>query len=130
MAMTKAEKAAMDALYERAALSWPAPPPKPVDLDVAMEGSGKGRWRGWWMNPYSKRVGEGVVDGCLHALEPYTDEQLNSRYGGHSYVSLSQTRGGPWYATKADAMRALHYAVAAEYAKGLARIQRLIEDEA
>lgn len=129
MAMNKAEKAVLEALYERATLSWPPPPPKPVDLEVALEASGNDRFRGWWFNRHSKSVGRGVVVGGLHAKTDYSDGALDRRYSSGSRVALTQTRGGPWYATKLDALRAMHHAIASDCARDLARVQRLVEDE-
>lgn len=129
MPMTKAERAAMDALYERAALSWPAPPPKPIDIETALAASGSKWVRAWWMNPHANAVGQGVTDGHLHARTPYTDEQLASRYSGGSRVALSQTVGGSWYGSKLDALRALHFAKALTCAHDLAAAQRAVEAE-
>lgn len=120
MAMTKAEQAAMEALKVRCALAWPPQPPKPIDLDVARSAADVEWVRGWWFNSAARRVGQGVTNGHMHARDPYTDEQLANRY-------MSQTAGGPWYATKADALAALHYAVAQECADLLRSIERQIE---
>ncbi len=127
MAMTKAEQAAMEALRVRCALAWPAKPPKPIDLDITKAGTSSKWVRAWWFNEHSRRVGEGVTNGNLHGREPYTDDQLANRYNGNSQVMLSQTAGGPWYATKADALAALHYAVAEECAAILRAVEKQIE---
>lgn len=128
MAMTKAEQAAMEALKVRCALAWPPQPPKPIDLDVARSAADVEWVRGWWFNQAARSVGEGVTNGFMHAREPYTDEQLENRYKQRGrIVSMSQTAGGPWYATKADALAALHYAVAEECAMLLRSIERQIE---
>lgn len=129
MAMTKAEKAAMDALRVRCALAWPASPPKPVDLAVAKEALGGKPFRGWWYNRASRTVGEGISQGGFHARESYTDAEFENRYrGGSRVLSFLQGSGGPWYATKADALKALHYAVATDYAHLLAEIAARVEE--
>lgn len=128
--MNKAEQAQMEALRVRCALAWPPKPPVPVDVRIALEGSGAQWLHLWWSNIHRGHVGQGVTDGHLHATEEYSDERLANLYSGNSRVSLSQTSGGPWYATKADALAALHYAVAARCASDLRNIERMIEDAA
>ena len=127
MAMTKAEQAEMEALRVRCALSWPPNPPKPVDVKVALEGSGAKWLHLWWVNVHRGRVGQGVTDGNFHSTEDYSDERLANKYQPGSRVSLSQTAGGPWYAAKDDALAALHYAVAERCASDLRRIEKMIE---
>lgn len=127
MAMTKAEKAEMEALRVQAALRWPDSPPKPVDLVVAQEASGK-RWlRLWRFNTSSLRVEMGVTDGFQNTWGEYTEEQVENRHRNGSRVSMSQGGGGPWFATEADALRALHYAVARDCAIRLANIAKRVE---
>lgn len=129
MPMNKAERADMDALRVRCALSWPAPPPKPIDLAVAREAQ-EGEWvRAWWFNQHSGLVGEGVTNGHQHAREPYSDERLARRHDTRSRVSMSQTSGGPWFGSKADALAAMHFAVAEDCAKRLASIIKRIEED-
>lgn len=128
MAMTKSERAAMDALRVRCALAWPPEPPAPVDLKVAKEASGAIWLHLWSFNSHSGRVPPGVTNGTsVCSAEDYTDAQLDARHGGGSRVRLSQGPGGPWYATKADALRALHFAVALACAKKLSGIAMLVE---
>ena len=126
MAMNKAEKAEMDALRVRLALAWPPSPPKPVDLDVARAAADVKWVRLWWMNRHSRSVGFGMTDGFQCSTTAYTDEQMERRYSGGSRISMSQGAGGPWFATEADAYRALHYAVAEECAAELFRITERI----
>ncbi|QDH50380.1 hypothetical protein [Caulobacter phage KcrB] len=127
MAMTKAEQAAMEALRVRCALAWPAKPPKPIEIDVALAAS-ETKWaRAWWFNAYTREVGEGVFTSVYHAREPYSDKQMANQYSGGSRVIMRQTQGGPWYATKADALAALHYAVAEECAAILRTVEKRIE---
>lgn len=128
MPMTKAEKAEMDALRIRCALAWPANPPKPIDLAVALEAQ-SGEWvRAWWFNYHSGLIGEGVTNGSTHAREPYSDQRLAALIARGSRVTMSQTGGGPWFGSKADALAALHYAVAEDCAKRLASIIKRIEE--
>jgi hypothetical protein len=90
-----------------------------------------GKWvRGWWFNRAARMVGEGVTDGHQSARTPYTDAQLGNRYGAGSRVSMSQGPGNPWFASEADALRALHYAVAQECAELLAGIEARVEAKA
>lgn len=126
MAMTKAERAAFEAMRVRAALSWPPPPPAPIDPRDAIASNGP-PFRGWWFNSYNAAVGEGVSLGSVHCREPCTDEQIENRHSGRSRLSFSQGAGGPWYATKVDALRALHHHTAKQAAERLAAIERMIE---
>lgn len=126
MAMTKAEKAEMEALRIRAALSWPPTPPVPVaacDIDRDKP------FYGWWMNVHRADVGRGVVFRGLHAPHPYTLDQLENRYRGGSPVVMTQSVGGPWYHTKRGALMALHFALALQFAKELLSVERLVEAE-
>lgn len=127
MAMTKAEQAQMEALKVRLALAWPPEPPKPIDVAVAQEASDKPWFRAWWFNSSARSVGLGVVVNGLHSRSNYTDAQLETRYDGRSRVSLSQTSGGPWFATERDALMALHHAVAMECAGMLYQISKRID---
>lgn len=132
--MNKAEKAAFRAVQLRAALGWPAPPPSPVDISVALEiahaETGKRRYRGWLANPNRMDVEPGGVIGGSHYRGEYSDEKIDNRYRPGNYVPASQTTGGPWYATKADAYRALHWAVAEECAKRLLQIEEALASHA
>lgn len=128
MAMNKAEKAALEALYERAALSWPPPPPKTLDL-TGLSILKDAHLRGWTFNVSGRRVEPGVCLGSLHYNGKISDDQIARRYERESHRVFSQGAGGPWYATRADALRALHHAVAATFARDLANIQRQIEAE-
>lgn len=129
MAMTKAEKAEMEALRVRAALAWPDSPPKPVDLAVAKEASG-GKWLTlWWANAASMEIGRGVTDGSYQsARTPYTEQQIENRWNSGGRVSMSQGPGDPWYATEDDALRALHYGVAMRCAEQLRSCERYMEN--
>ena len=123
MPMNKAEKAEMEALRVRCALSWPPAPPKPVDLDVARAGASVDWLHLWCFNLHTMEVRRGVTSGHQHSTTDYSDERLKERFGKGSYVSMSQGAGGPWFATEADAYRALHFAVAEGCAQKLYNIE-------
>jgi hypothetical protein len=114
MAMTKAEKAAFDLvvkqLDEARALRFRdffLHRLVPSDLNQT----------GWTFNTYSREVSQ----GCFRA-------------GAHSYSRTdrtdSQNTGGPWYASRADAYRALRLALQQEYAEILAILDRKIDNAA
>lgn len=127
MPMTKAERAEMEALRVRCALTWPPAPPKPVDLDVASAGADVEWLHLWWFNTATRGVGRGATNGHQHSKTDYTDAQLKKRYSGSSRVFMSQGPGGPWFATEADAYRALHYAVALKCAEDLRNIEQRLD---
>ena len=72
---------------------------------------------GWTFNRYSREV----TQGCFTR-------------NGHSRSRLdrtdSQSWGGPWYASKADAYRALRLALQQDYAEILAIVDKKIDDAA
>jgi hypothetical protein len=124
--MTKAEKAAFEAMRERAALSWPPPPPKPLSVREELAASGSKVFVGWSYNAYTGEVSQGASDGLYHhRTDPNAFNGERPRT-----ISVSQTVGSPWYSTRADACRALHYEVARECARKLAALERRIEQEA
>jgi hypothetical protein len=128
MAMTKAERAQMDALRVRCALGWPPNPPAPVDLQVAKAATGATWLRLWWVNRHTQTVGLGVTNATsLCSTSNPSDEALESRHAGRSHVTMSQGAGGPWYASELDALRALHHATALECAEKLARLSERVE---
>lgn len=130
MSMTKAEKAAMEALRVRCALSWPPPPPKPIDIAVAREGLGRDYLHAWWFNLGRGMVGQGVTNGSVSATHNYGDAELADRFSRNARVSLSQGPGGPWFATELDALQALHHAIARDCAERLAAIAKRVEESA
>jgi hypothetical protein len=112
MAMTKAEKAAFDLIV------------KQLDEARAMRFRDFTLFRlvpsellqiGWAFNQYNREVGV----GCFRA-------------GAHSYSRTdrtdSQGTGGPWYASKADAYRALRVEIQQNYAEILAIVDKKIEN--
>jgi hypothetical protein len=112
MAMTKAEKAAFDLIVkqldEARAMrfrDFVLHRLVPSDLNQT----------GWNFDAYSRKVNQ----GCFRA-------------GAHSYSRTDRTdaqgTGGPWYASKADAYRALRLALQQEYAEILAILDRKIDN--
>jgi hypothetical protein len=129
MAMTKAEQAQMEALKVRLALVWPPEPPVPVDIGTMLAATDQKWVRLWWVNAHGGSVGEGITDGQNHARTPHTEEQVANRHQkGGAYVNISQTGGGPWYATKREALGALHYAIAQRCAKELYDISNRVAE--
>lgn len=125
MPMTKAERAQMEALEVRAALTWQGPPPAPIDLAVWRAANpGVEVFEGWTYNAHSERVSRGWSKGAVHSsggsFAHY--EQNRSRY------SATQTAGGPWFHAEADAFRAMRHEVALQCAQKLAALDaRLAE---
>lgn len=129
MAMTKAERAAMEALRIKASLCWPQfERPTPISLaEIAVATKGGKAFRAWWVIPARgvAGVGEGVVYNGYHSATNYTDEQLADHYKSGSRVVMSQTIGGPWFHDREDALRELHWRIAEECAGKLAAVAAL-----
>lgn len=114
MPMTRAEKAAFDLvvkqLDEARALRF-------RDFTLFKLVPSELLQTGWAFNPYNRDVSQ----GCFRA-------------GAHSYGRTdrtdSQNTGGPWYASKADAYRALRVEIQQNYAEILALIDKKIENAA
>jgi hypothetical protein len=121
MAMTKAERVAMDKLAGdlrlAKALSWPTERPTLLDRQTALALSPTGIVRAWWFNYHVGQVGEGCFDSVHH-----------SRHRADK--TDSQGNGGPWFPTKRDALLALRQAATEDCAKRLARIDAMIEEAA
>ena len=127
MAMTKAERAALDKAEHEArlarALRFPTDPvPKQMGLDeIAAAMTHKsvkyGREhtvaRGWFYNTYAARVSFGCSDGTFHNKDGDT--------------TSTQTPGS-MYRTKAEALRAMRHEKVREVAEILAKIDKQIED--
>ena len=117
MAMTKKEKAAMDAAILRAetlaALRWTGP----VLSDV-MPPSGGGYSEGWDYNAYSKRVWLGWRGCVSHGDGPAPKD------GKHPYVGSQQSRC--MFSTRLLALRALRHEKEKMAAAELLKIDRQI----
>lgn len=75
-------------------------------------------------------VGPGVVSGFGHTLGECTDTEIDGRHAsGARYIPFRRGQGGPWYATKADALLALHWAAATKAAETLRKIELMREAE-
>lgn len=124
MAMNKAEKAAMRALRERAALNWPGYEPVGVDVRAWQEATGEKVLVLWTYNAYAEgRVTKGWTDGYVHNREGAAPQ------AGDRNRSASQMMGGPWYHTRREALQALRVAKTADVARLLANIDALIDAE-
>ncbi len=116
MTMTKAEKAAVDALKVELALRWPrydAP-----EHMVYPERKGYGARpviAGWWMNAYNGEVGEGCTDGMYHSR--------------HSTTKTDTQTGGVFWPTKLDALKAMRIKMSEDFARRLAAIDAQIAEE-
>lgn len=114
MSMTKAEKAMLDAMRTRLALRWPDYSPTPIDPASMRFTSAGELYTAWWFNLYRKEVGQGCFGSTFHSTRSTTKTD-------------SQTRGGPWYASEADALRAMRLQATAEAAVRLRQIDEMIE---
>lgn len=119
MAMTKKESAHVDALIkalaEARALRFPDYA-EPSRLEAKPD---QRPAEGWILNAYTGRVSKGWFTSYSHGDGP-------ARSDG-SYRSGSQGMGGPWYATKRDALQALRLAKTNEFARLLAAIDMQID---
>lgn len=127
MAMTKAERAALDKAEHEArlarALRFPTDPvPKPMSIDdiraarthkSVKYGLEHVVARGWFYNAYSARVTLGCSDGVHHNKDGDT---------------TATQYAGCMYRTKAEALRAMRHEKVREVAETLARIDKQIED--
>ena len=113
MAMNKIDKAEMQKLRERFALRFSdRAEPEKIDVgSVAQFGKLTVAWR---FNKYSREVGQGCFNSVNHST--------------HSTVKTDrQTCGGPWYATKADALIAMRLRVQDDFATMLEKIDSEID---
>lgn len=127
MAMTKAERAALDKAEHEArlarALRFPTDPvPKQMSLDeirAAMThksikyGHEHTVARGWFFNSHSLRISLGCSDGVHHSNDGDT---------------TSTQTPGRMYFTKAEALRAMRHEKVREVAEILAKIDKQIEE--
>jgi hypothetical protein len=126
MAMTKAEKAAMDAmrqeLAEARALRWLGAPP-PVRSVLPPSGRGDPAYRnGWEFNAYTAKVFPQWTESVSHGAGHRTDD-------GAWRARIASQNGRALYATKLDATIALRLATEARCAQDLARIDAMIAAE-
>ena len=118
MAMTKKERAEMDAAIERAqilaALRWTGPVER--DVDVPKDGY----IEGWDYNEYTKRVSLCWTDRVAHDWGPMPADR-HQRIGRHGAMRL--------FSTKARALAAMRHALEKRAAADLLSIDRQIENE-
>ena len=101
------------------ALRWPEQEPTPIDMDAALAGAENGRVVAWtYLAGYTR---QDVLQGCFSS---------NFHSIGHTSRTNSQGRGGPWYATKLEALQALRAQVTRDVAATLLSIDEEILDEA
>jgi len=121
MAMTKKERAEMDAAIERAellaALRWTAP----VQPDVAPPQSGGGYTEGWVFNAYSSTVQLEWSGSVLHGSGPAPRDGKRA--------SCASQRSQWMYSTKAKALAAMRHEVERESARKLLAIDKRLRDE-
>lgn len=128
MAMTKAEKARVEAIEQELAFRWPMhPEPAPVSRDEIeanlVEVVPRDRsvyktrrvYLGWWFNAYGRRVEPAWSDGAIHG------------WGNHTGDGGSKG-SGTIYRTKADAAIALRWAMCREFAKALYAVDKIIAE--
>lgn len=114
MAMTKKERAELEALETEVALRWPryempanVPPPKWEP--------GQGLTILWTINAFTGRVTRGCTDGHSH-----------NRDGVDRATSQRPAPPEGWYETKAEALRALRIRMSEQFAEKLAAVDRQI----
>jgi hypothetical protein len=128
MAMNKAEKALVEGLRARAALTLPPyEEPQPMTLaEIEREQARTGNRyvEAWFMNAYAGWVTKGWTTGYIHDREaPLPPSDGRGRRSG------SQT-GGRAYATALDAHRAMRWEATREVMQKLARIDAMVEQAA
>lgn len=105
MTMNKAEKAAMQELRERAALTWPPfEKPRPMNIAAEQERTGDRLIVGWWMNSYEPRVAQGCSNGIHHSI--WSTTETHSQQAGRFYrTELEAWRALRWEATESVAQK-------------------------
>lgn len=119
MAMTKAEKAAVDALKVELALRWPRyeMPARLAYPERKGDYGPRPLVIGWWMNAYNGEADQGCTDGMYHSRRSTTKTD-------------TQTAGVFW-PTKLDALKAMRIEMSKDYARKLAAVDaRIAEAEA
>lgn len=111
-------------VIDPAFLAWPTEPePMPVNTEKELEGKPWGTlYVGWWMNEHLPSFGSIAVNigqGCASTI-------------GHSTWRTDETNSqgtGRFYATKADAILALRWALCRKFAKTLSDISKIPIEE-
>lgn len=120
--MNKKEQAAFDALKTELAIAkafcFKEYAPVKIDTEAAIQGlECTDVVVAWCANHYQGSVSQGCFSYVYHST--------------HSTTKTStQTRGGPWYETKREALMAVRLVKQQEYAKSLALLDMQIESEA
>ncbi len=123
MAMTKKELAEFDAMREEVrvtrALRWSSEIPMRIDAENLAKELAYGQVEiGWWFNEHAKR----------NFNKSFIAIMCNSHSYSQTTKTDSQQIGGPWFASKFDALIALRQAVERHSAAQLSEIDRLIDE--
>ncbi len=110
MAMTKADRAFVDALRIELALRWPRYE-MPPNLRIEKRGP---LITGWWANGFTGHVSEGCTDGINHS--------------SHSTTKTSIQGAGRFWPTKLDALKAVRIEMSHRFARELAAVDARIAD--
>lgn len=136
MAMNKAERDEMQRLRERAALNWTVPP-KAIDTDIAIAAAAMGNNKSaydTWLTGWTYRLNSGfgtpgqVLSGGFSSNRNYTSHDGKIRTPEEiraNGMSMSQGRGGPWFATQTDAWLAMRHAYELKAGEALAWIDSM-----
>lgn len=116
MAMSKAEKARLEAALTAAALRWTAP----VERDVPIP-TGREVTEGWDFNTYSATVSQKWSTATAHGDGPAPSS-------GYRYLAAASQGGRRLYSTKALALAALRFEVETKAAETLRSIDSLIAE--
>jgi hypothetical protein len=115
MAMTKAERAEVQALRERAALGWSSEPePERMPLPPHPEYA-----NGWSVNEHTERVCRAWTGSNVHGIGRHLP--MVDGVPSYDWKNTSGSQNGRrLYATEADALVALRIALSRKFAKALA----------
>jgi hypothetical protein len=117
MAMTKAEKAEMQALRDRLALVSALRWTEAVAPDVPVPAYGEPATSGWAHNPHAMRVDQMWSESQAHG------------WGAARGRDTASQRGRALYSTRLLALRAMRHAVELDCAARLAQVDKMIEAE-
>lgn len=122
MAMNRLEQAAMHNLRILSALQMPEPETRlnAVEALAAAKHFGMDSCPAWTFNAHTLTVSFGVFNVATHLTDNH-----NSFAGIRR--NWSQGCGGPWFTSRASALRAMKYAVAMDCAKKMASVQAMID---